>query len=89
MIKAVEAAIKLKNSNKGRKMVINMSLSGGKNNAMNDALDNAKRAGIVVVVAAGNDSKDACKFSPASSNGITAGSLDQNGENSSFSNTGK
>lgn len=37
------------------KAVINMSLGGPRSNAVNAAVAAAKRAGIVVVAAAGND----------------------------------
>ncbi len=46
--------------------VINMSLGGGFNQAVNDATDACVAAGITVCVAAGNSSADASGFSPAS-----------------------
>jgi aqualysin 1 len=45
--------------------VANMSLGGGASDAVDDAVGNAVRAGITMVVAAGNDSADACRYSPA------------------------
>jgi len=50
----------------GKKSVASMSLGGGKMQAVNDAVDAAVDAGVVVVVAAGNSAMDACEFSPAS-----------------------
>ncbi len=49
-----------------RPAVANMSLGGGKSTAMNTAVKGAVGKGITMVVAAGNDSRDACNFSPAS-----------------------
>ncbi|CAG8622958.1 8634_t:CDS:2 [Paraglomus occultum] len=45
--------------------VINMSLGGGKSNALDKAVNEAVTAGIVVVVAAGNENSDACLASPS------------------------
>ncbi|CAG8533454.1 15198_t:CDS:2 [Acaulospora colombiana] len=54
--------------------VINMSLGGGYSPAVNFATTEAYRAGICVVVAAGNERTDACGSSPASAEGaITVG----------------
>jgi subtilisin family serine protease len=46
--------------------VANMSLGGGKSDAVNAAVKNAVDAGVVFVVAAGNESTDASTKSPAS-----------------------
>jgi subtilisin family serine protease len=46
--------------------VINMSLAGGLNTALNDAVTAAVANNITVVVAAGNSAQDACSVSPAS-----------------------
>lgn len=46
--------------------VANMSLGGGYNQALNDAVSNATQQGIVMVVAAGNEGDDASTHSPAS-----------------------
>ena len=52
---------------------------------MNGAVSN----GVVVVVAAGNDAKDACNYSPASAaDAITVGSTTDKDEKSPFSNIG-
>ncbi|ORZ36342.1 elastase-like serine protease [Catenaria anguillulae PL171] len=50
----------------GRTVVANLSIGGGKTQALNDAVATAVRAGVVVTAAAGNDNSDACNFSPAS-----------------------
>jgi len=60
--------------NRKRPSVANMSLGGGFNQAMNDAVDAAVAAGVVFVVAGGNDNADACNYSPASARAVvTAG----------------
>ena len=46
--------------------VANMSLGGGKSQAINDAVKAGTSAGIVFVVSAGNSSWDAANYSPAS-----------------------
>ena len=73
----------------GRKIVINMSLGGTKYDPMNDIVDQASAAGVVVVVAAGNDGVDACTQSPSSAvSAITVGATEQNDDIASFSNDG-
>jgi len=72
------------------KTVINMSIYGQRSQAMNDALASARKAGVVVAVCAGNDSKDACGYSPADSpHAITVGATDNNDNIASFSNFGR
>lgn len=72
-----------------KRCVANMSLGGGFSQALNNAVDAAVEAGIVMVVAAGNENQNACNVSPASaSKVITVGSTDQRDNRSSFSNFG-
>ena len=55
--------------------VANMSLGGGKSQALNDAVNRAVDSGLHMAVAAGNDNRDACDFSPASAGkAVTVGS---------------
>jgi len=71
------------------KSVINMSLAGAKAQIMEDALAAARKAGVVVVVAAGNNRQDACQYGPANSpHALTVGATDQNDNTASFSNHG-
>ncbi|ORX99440.1 subtilisin-like protein [Basidiobolus meristosporus CBS 931.73] len=49
----------------GRKSVANMSLGGGKSQALVAAVEAAVKAGVSFIVAAGNESQDACNFTPA------------------------
>lgn len=73
----------------GKKSVANMSLGGGKNQAVNDAVEAAVAAGVNFAVAAGNEDQDACDVSPASSKGIlTVAASDKNDARASFSNWG-
>lgn len=53
-------------ANKIQPAVANMSLGGGFSAALNNASDALVNAGVVLAVASGNSSADACGFSPAS-----------------------
>ena len=69
--------------------VVNMSLGGGASDAMDAATNSLIGAGITVVVAAGNQTADACRYSPARvPNAITVGATQSNDARSSFSNFG-
>ena len=76
-------------SHPGGPGVINLSLGGGANSAVDSAIADATAAGLVVVVAAGNDSADACNYSPARApSAITIGATDRTDARASYSNTG-
>ncbi|WP_296696959.1 S8 family serine peptidase [Thiocapsa sp. UBA6158] len=69
--------------------VANMSLGGSYSSALNLAIKQATTAGIMMVVAAGNDNADACGYSPASApEAITVGATTNADGRSSFSNYG-
>jgi len=71
--------------------VANMSLGGGANAALNDAVEAAAANGIHMVVAAGNDGADSSNYSPASASGnrvYTISAIDQNDNLTSWSNYG-
>lgn len=69
--------------------VANMSLGGGASSSLDTAVSNAINAGVVFVVAAGNDNADACNYSPARvAAAITVGSTTSSDARSSFSNYG-
>ncbi|KAI0804442.1 subtilase [Xylaria sp. FL0064] len=72
------------------KAVMNMSLGGGQSQAINNAIEAIAAAGVVPVVAAGNEAQDAANTSPASApNAITVGALDATtDQRASFSNFG-
>nr|XP_036587750.1 alkaline proteinase [Colletotrichum truncatum]KAF6798692.1 alkaline proteinase [Colletotrichum truncatum] len=77
--------------NKGRqnKSVINMSLGGPSSPVWAVAVDAAYNAGVVTVVAAGNEGQNAANVSPANAaNAITVGAIDSSWVIASFSNFG-
>ena len=73
----------------GTPAVANLSLGGGFDADTNDAIARAVADGVVVVVAAGNSSADACAYSPASAPAaLTVGASDNTDRYASFSNWG-
>ncbi len=78
---------------RGRRVpaVVNMSLGGyGADRELERAIDRVTSAGITVVVAAGNESDDACDYSPARSDAaITVGATTQTDARAEFSNLGR
>lgn len=67
-----------------------MSLAGGYSQSVNDAVSRAIAAGVTFAVAASNDGKDACSYSPASTpNALTIGATDAADVQASFSNWGR
>jgi subtilisin family serine protease len=80
----------VKNKGPPEKIAIgSMSLGGAKSAGMNSAVANAVGAGLIMVVAAGNDNKNACDYSPASSpEAITVAASDNTDTKATFSNYG-
>lgn len=75
--------------NQYKHSVVSMSLGGGPSSSMLYVIDKLIKNNITVVVAAGNENRDACLGSPANSNvAITVGSTTFNDVRSSFSNYG-
>jgi subtilisin family serine protease len=69
--------------------VVNMSLGGGANSLVDDAVRNLTNRGFTVVVAAGNSNADACRYSPAGvREAITVGATDSSDSRASYSNFG-
>jgi subtilisin family serine protease len=69
--------------------VANMSLGGGADRALDDAVRKSVAAGVVYALAAGNDNKDACTTSPArTGEAITVGATTDTDARASFSNFG-
>ncbi|KAJ6446994.1 ER membrane protein complex subunit 1 [Purpureocillium lavendulum] len=70
--------------------VANMSLGGGKTQALDAAVNAAVKSGIHFAVAAGNDNADACNYSPAAaSEPVTVGASALDDSRAYFSNYGK
>lgn len=92
VIKGIDYASKShseKAAKKSTKSVANMSLGGGKSNAIEAAVERAITSGVAFGVAAGNENADACKSSPAGApSPITVGATDRNDKRSYFSNYG-
>ena len=73
----------------GTPAVANMSLGGGLSSSLNAAVARAVADGITMVVAAGNDSANACGVSPASEpSAITVGATNSADTRAGFSNFG-
>ncbi len=69
--------------------VANMSLGGGTSASLDNAVSNSINAGVTYVVAAGNDNKNACGYSPARVAGaITVGATTIGDVRASYSNFG-
>ncbi len=73
----------------GGPSVANMSLGGGGNSSVDDAVARSVAAGVTHVVAAGNDGRDACRFSPARApDALTMGATNSSDSKPSWSNWG-
>ena len=76
-------------SHPGGAGIINLSLGGTANSAIDQAVADATAAGLVVVVAAGNSGADACSYSPARApSALTIGAIDQSNAKAAYSNYG-
>ncbi|ORX98383.1 hypothetical protein K493DRAFT_406585 [Basidiobolus meristosporus CBS 931.73] len=74
----------------GRKSVANMSLGGGNSEALKQAVNAAVQAGVTFIVAAGNESQDACNVSPANAaQAFAVGATTISDSLASFSNYGE
>jgi len=77
-------------STKHKGSVANMSLGGGKSRALDDSVNKAVDDGMHFAVAAGNDNRDACNYSPAASEkAVTVGASTLADERAYFSNHGE
>ena len=87
--KAATAEIKATGKTKHKGSVANMSLGGGKSPALDRAVNRAVEAGLHFAVAAGNDNRDACNYSPAAAEkAVTVGASTLSDERAYFSNFG-
>ena len=77
-------------TNAAKPAVANLSLGGPKSAALNTAVMNLSKSGVFVSVAAGNDNKDACTFSPSGAGWVmTVGATTKYDNRAAFSNWGK
>jgi cerevisin len=91
MEKAKDAAneVKATGKTKHKGSVANMSLGGGKSNALDQTVNGAVESGLHFAVAAGNDNRDACSYSPAAAEkAVTVGASTLADERAYFSNYG-
>ena len=87
---AAEAEFRATGKTKHKGSVANMSLGGGKSQALDDTVNKAVKAGLHFAVAAGNDNRDACDYSPAAAElAVTVGASTIGDERAYFSNHGK
>src|SRR3954468_5767213 len=76
-------------SNRVLPAVANMSLGGGASQAVDDAVARLTASGVVLAVAAGNETVDACTESPSrAASAITVGATTSTDARASFSNFG-
>ncbi|MFG1857891.1 S8 family peptidase [Actinomadura geliboluensis] len=86
----VVAAVQWLRTHAAKPAVANLSLGGPKSSALNTAVMNLSKSGVFVSVAAGNDNKDACNFSPSGAGWVmTVGATTVYDNRAAFSNWGK
>ncbi len=74
----------------GKPAIANMSLAGKWSRKINSAVSVLTKNGVAVVVAAGNNAQDACRFSPASAKeAVTVAATDAADKTPGFSNFGQ
>jgi len=62
IIRGINHVIMAKQRNRGRRIIINMSIEGPLSQAVHDVVAAANNEGILIVVSAGNGFTDACRF---------------------------
>lgn len=88
-IAGVIAGVEWVTANHIKPAVANMSLGGGASPSLEQAIRNSINNGVIYVVAAGNENRNACNYSPARvAQAITVGSTDNTDTRSYFSNYG-
>ncbi|MDL4813538.1 S8 family peptidase [Actinomadura opuntiae] len=86
----IVAAVNWLRTHAAKPSVANLSLGGPKSAALNTAVQNLSKSGVFVSVAAGNDNKDACNYSPSSAGWVMAvGATTSYDNRATFSNWGK
>lgn len=94
IIKGIEFVVLQHNTKVGKRgfkgSTVNLSLGGGSSDAFDLAVNAGVNAGLHIAVAAGNDNKDACDYSPARADlPISVGASNINNDRAEFSNWGK
>ena len=94
IVSAISDTAKWSRANPSKKVVVNMSLGGGRSFILNNAVTSAvKGSNVIFALAAGNSNRDVKDFSPASAaDGVkifAVGAHDSNSKKASFSNYGK
>jgi cerevisin len=88
--KAAQQEFKQTGRRKHKGSVANMSLGGGASRALDQTVNGAVDGGLHFAVAAGNDNRDACDYSPAAAEkAVTVGASALSDERAYFSNYGK
>ena len=89
LISEIVAGVDWVTRNAAKPAVANMSLGGGGSTALDSAVSRSIAAGITYAVAAGNEHRDACAFSPARVGAaITVAASDRTDRRPQFSNYG-
>jgi len=87
--KAAEVEYRATGTTTYKGSVANISLGGGRSKALDDAVNNVVDQGLHFSVAAGNDNRDACQYSPAAAEKpITVGASNLCDQHAPFSNHG-
>jgi subtilisin family serine protease len=88
-VSGIIAALDWIAANGHRPAVVNMSLGGTASTSLDDAVNSLVASGIPAVVAAGNESTNACNSSPArAANALTVAATSSSDSRASFSNYG-
>ncbi|MBA2378259.1 MAG: S8 family peptidase, partial [Blastocatellia bacterium] len=89
VIAGVDYVTAQKNANSTVPMVANMSLGGGASSSLDNAVAGSIAAGVTYAVAAGNDNRNACNYSPARvASALTVGATTSSDARASYSNFG-
>ncbi len=88
-ISGVVAGVDWVTANHVKPAVANMSLGGGASSTLDNAVSNSIAAGVTYAVAAGNDNRNACNYSPARvASALTVGATTSTDARASYSNFG-
>jgi subtilisin family serine protease len=89
IVKGMDWCMKHASENGIKNGIVSMSLGGGNSPSLKRAVSQLVDNGMIVVVAGGNDNKDACLKSPANAEmAITVGATDKSDNRAGYSNYG-